>query len=974
MKQTTSALSILESIDSSALAPLNIEQKERLTELMERYLCAMEDGAPLDRESLLAENPDLAAVLSGYLRCLEDMQGVAAGFRASTQRSSRRRPVAAGDIRRIGDFELLREIGRGGMGVVYEARQITLDRRVAVKLLPFAAVLDAKQIARFKNEAQAAAQIQHPSIVPVFAIGMERGVHYYAMQLIDGQPLDRAIAQLRELASEMASGVSQPTDQAVHAGRSPDARQRELLEVIPFMGSIEDRNPDKSHSERDARRDTRDDPYLQCGTTLRIVNGGAATRFTLLASVSTNRPEYFNTVVRLGIQAADALQAAHEYGVIHRDIKPSNLLLDSVGKLWVTDFGLARCQRRFPASEAQRSRQSLTKTGDIVGTMRYMSPEQAAGQTALVDHRTDIYSLGVTLYELLCLQPAYDALDGPALLRQLDQHEPPRPRQVRPDIPADLETVVLKSMAKARDERYATARQLADDLHCVLEGRPTLARPPSLAERLCKWARRHRRMVAAAVGSLVVAVVALSVATVLIAREKARAEKNFNRAERYFRNSRDMLDQFGVKLSERLADVPGAAGVRQEILGETLQYYRDFMADVADDPGLRADVALTHGKIARLADEIGSASEAIVAHEESLRLFVELAAADPENLEHCKQLALCKNNLALALSRTGRTDEAGHQLAEAIGIQERLVTRSPDDRSLRADLAVSYSNMGLLQSDTGQMVLAQASFRSAIDLLRDLLDAEPNNPERRQHLAAVLNNLAATRLDANPAEAAALHGEALEQQLAASDARPDDLAVRRNVSLTLNNLAAACSRTGRLDDALRSYEEAITIQQELLRRVPGQRSYQNDLAVSHNNVGLIHRHGGRMADAESAFRKALAIQQPLAEADPGDIAVESRLGGMYNNLGIVLEELDRLEVAVDAFELAIKHQRAAYDRAADFGRCRAFLSKHYDNLARVLRRLGRDDDAARAASAGRELWNGARTDPIRGVPSDPAPH
>jgi hypothetical protein len=450
---------------------------------MDRYLSALEEGPPLEEETLLAENPDLADTLRAYFRCLEDLHGVAAGFSATTRRENRPRIEAADDARRIGDFVLVREIGRGGMGVVYEARQISLNRQVAVKLLPFAAVLDSKQIARFKNEAQAAAQLHHPNIVPVFAIGVERGVHYYAMQFIDGQPLDQAIAELRDGRTRTRSAAT-PGPRTETATRPEATDQRETL--------------DECH---------------------------AHTKASFLSSVSAHRNDYFNTVIRLGIQAAEALHAAHEYGVVHRDVKPSNLLLDASGKLWVTDFGLARCRKDLP--------QNLTRSGDVVGTLRYMSPEQAAGQSALVDQRTDVYSLGVTLYELLCLQPAFPEDNAGSLVRQIDQHEPQRPRQVRPDIPADLETVVLKAMAKSRDERYTTAQQLADDLRCVLEGKPTLARPPSLSDRLAKWTWRHRRTAAMTTAALLVATVGLAVGTLLISREKTRAEQNFIRAERY---------------------------------------------------------------------------------------------------------------------------------------------------------------------------------------------------------------------------------------------------------------------------------------------------------------------------------------------------------------------------------------------------------------------------------------------------------
>ena len=361
----------------------------------------MEEGLPPPRENLLEANPDLADSLRAYFGSLDDLHDMAAGFQppagdagcgASLPESS-----PAGDERRLGDFRLLREIGRGGMGVVYEAQQISLNRRVALKVLPFAAVLDSRQIARFQHEAQAAAQLNHPNIVSVFAVGVERGVHYFAMQFIDGQPLDRALSELREKYRRPAtvsgrSRLPSGTDVGPSGRESPDATA-EYRAIVPFA-------------------DTR----------LRVWDLQAETHpanASLLTSWAAGSSAYVRAVVRLGIQAAGALQAAHESGVVHRDIKPSNLLLDGNGKLWVTDFGLARRQ-----TDA-----TMTRTGDLVGTLRYMSPEQALGQIALIDHRTDIYSLGATLYELLTLEQAFPGDAGPALIRRIERNEPRPPRQ-----------------------------------------------------------------------------------------------------------------------------------------------------------------------------------------------------------------------------------------------------------------------------------------------------------------------------------------------------------------------------------------------------------------------------------------------------------------------------------------------------------------------------------------------------------------
>ncbi len=635
------------SVEPAVIRQLTPEQKDRLTDVLDGYLCRLERGLPPPRENLLAANPDLAAALHAYFDSLDQLHEMAAGFQRPAVDSSREDASPVGDERRLGDFRLLREIGRGGMGVVYEAEQISLGRRVALKVLPFAAVLDSRQIARFKHEAQAAAQLNHPNIVSVFAVGVERGVHYYAMQLIDGQPLDRALTELR------------------------------------------------------------DD---------------------------------FRAVIRLGIQAAAALHAAHENGIVHRDIKPSNLLLDGNGKLWVTDFGLAHRQ-----SEA-----TLTRSGDLVGTVRYMSPEQALGQAALVDHRTDIYSLGATLYELLTLEPAFPGEQGPALLRHIERDEPRPPRQLQPKIPADLETVVLKSMAKRRDDRYATAQEFADDLQRVLEGKPTVARPPTLLDRIARWAQRHRQLVAAASLVGVLAMLGLTASTLLIAREQRKTAQNFALAENRFRQSQDAVECLGTRISERLAGVPGAAQIRQDLLRQTLGYYRGFVEQAKDNPELRADLALTYSKIGSLSAQIGCGADAIDADAEAIRLLEDLAAANPRDTDYRRRLGVCQNNLALVLERSGRTDEAERAFREAIRLQEEVLDAANDSEQCLVDLALAYGNLGLLENKMGNAESAAARIARAVELQEQLLGAAPDNPQRLGNLAVTLNDLARCTPSVNP--------------------------------------------------------------------------------------------------------------------------------------------------------------------------------------------------------------------------------
>ena len=235
---------------------------------------------------------------------------------------------------------------------------------------------------------------------------------------------------------------------------------------------------------------------------------------------SSRTTEFFRTVATLGIQAAKALDHAHKFGIVHRDIKPANLLLDVQGNLWVTDFGLARLQ-----DDA-----GLTITGDLLGTLRYMSPEQALAKRGYLDHRTDIYSLGATLYELVTLRSAVDGQDRQEVLRKIAQDEPTPPRRLHPAIPRELETILLKAMSKEPQSRYTTAKDLADDLRRFMEYKPIKAKRPTLVERAGKWSRRHRAIVASTAAMLALMVVGLAVGTVLIEQQRRQAMTNLHSA------------------------------------------------------------------------------------------------------------------------------------------------------------------------------------------------------------------------------------------------------------------------------------------------------------------------------------------------------------------------------------------------------------------------------------------------------------
>jgi serine/threonine protein kinase len=360
--------------------------------VLDRYLADLQAGKQVDRAQLLQAHPELAGQLESCLSALE--------FIHQAGKTGEGQPAPL----RLGDFRIVRELGRGGMGVVYEAEQLSLKRRVALKVLRFGST-EAEARERFQREAETVAALHHTNIVPIFAVGCEGGVHYLAMQLIEGTSLADLLRQVR----------------ADSAGSLPDPRE----------------------------------------------------------------------VARWGVQAAEALAHAHARKVVHRDVKPSNLLRDPEGIVWLTDFGLAR----------RLDEHTLTATGILLGTPQYMSPEQVAARQA-VDERSDVYSLGATLYELATGQPVVEAGTPQEAFRKILEQEPVPPRQHRPDLPRDLETILLTCLAKEPAARYQAAQESADDLRRFVNGDAIRARRPSWLTLLRRWTSKqgHRVQMALLVG------------------------------------------------------------------------------------------------------------------------------------------------------------------------------------------------------------------------------------------------------------------------------------------------------------------------------------------------------------------------------------------------------------------------------------------------------------------------------------------
>jgi WD40 repeat protein/serine/threonine protein kinase/TPR repeat protein len=559
-------------------------QRDPVERLAQDYLERLRKGETPDISQYTQRHPELAEQIRELFPMLGMMEDVRpADGDVSATIDGHVDGKAKTKLVRLGEYRILREVGHGGMGIVYEAEQESLGRHVALKVLKTHSLLDPKQLQRFHREARAAARLHHTNIVPVHGVGQHDGMHFYIMQFIQGQGLDQILTELKRL-NGLHRGNGRPSATIdgkpkntgafnqesrsvaesllaghfnVSAGAAPKTREetlgRELAVSDVFVEGSEPRRSARGSSE--APTTEPDAP-----------TGGVSSSAIHLpgqlehSSLSHSSSQFFLSVARIGMQVADALAYAHGQGILHRDIKPSNLLLDTQGTVWVTDFGLAK---------ATADHDNLTHTGDIVGTLRYMAPERFKGEA---DIRSDLYSLGLTLYELSALRPAFDEHDRNKLIQQVIHEEPSRLRKLNPAVPRDLETIILKAIARDPSLRYQTPQALADDLKRFVEDRPIQARRASPQERFWRWCRRNP-LVAGLVAAMHVTLVALLVVGTwsYVRTSKALAER-----EKAYSDKHHALTQKTTALAEKEAAREEALQARDAAIG---QAYRALFSE-----------------------------------------------------------------------------------------------------------------------------------------------------------------------------------------------------------------------------------------------------------------------------------------------------------------------------------------------------------------------------------------------------------
>ncbi len=811
---------------------------ERVVNVLDQYLIDCEQGTRPDIESIIACNRDIEQPLRESFEALKLLRSM------DTDLPQLPTALVSPVQNRLDDFELGEELGRGAAGIVYAARQVSLDQPVAVKVLAFCSALNSDRVERFYREATAAALLNHPHIVSVIGVGCCDRTHYYAMNRVNGASLDRRL-------------------DAIHTNDSAAL-------AAPLVG--EDR---------------------------------------------------FQRIALFMADAADAIAHAHDAGIIHRDIKPSNLLLTDSGHVWVADFGLARIGREG----------DLTRSGELVGTLRYMSPEQASGRNELVDARTDIYALGATLYELVLLRPTFTDSDSASLLKAIQTSEPPTPRTLDRHVPKPLEIIIRRALRRTPSERYASAGEFAADLRRFAKGEPILASRVTLTERWVGFARDHAAAVAA---SFVLAIVTLAASlthNVIVSRLQTETNRALKLSESDFKQARRAVDTLGADVARRLASIPGTTELRHDVLAETLGYYESFIADANEDPRLIVDVAKTRLKIAQLICASGSAfAESNTAYEASVKSLRAVEQQQPS--DETRKLSLQALS-EWAMLRSEQGDDAGATKL----LDEALLNAAMIDDASARDLATALvrNNRGAILLHGNDRESALKEMRAAVALFESAsLSMDAQDDALTSDLAVAMANLGTLMSQAGYKDEAA---RLLTQSISISERYSSGLggtgSELRRRALAHNNLAALRWRAGEANEAIESYGRAVTLLEQAVTRLPGLAGVRRELAVALNNQGMALSSAKRFDEAEKTFRRAIAIAKPAADADPQDVAAARECGGILNNLGVLLRDCGRSQDAKMVLAEAIEQQLRADQLSPNDPENHRFLDQIRQNYVSV---------------------------------------
>jgi serine/threonine-protein kinase len=675
-------------------------------------------------------------------------------------------------------------------------------------------------------------------------------------------------------------------------------------------------------------------------------------------------------LLRRFLDVCNAIEYAHARGVLHRDIKPGNIIVGRHGETLVVDWGLAKPlghvepgsdagERTLRPSAASGSAETLP--GSALGTPAYMSPEQARGDLERLGPRSDVYSLGATLYCLLTGQPPFGGDDVGAVLRGVQSGDLRRPRHLDPTIDRALEAVCLKAMALKPEDRYPSPKALSDDVERWMADEPVTAWHEPAAVRARRWAKRHRPLMAAAAAATLMAVTGLSLILTVQAsangrlREANRQLRIANGRERQARDlaqarydlARQAVAAYYTGASEDvLLKQPQLGELRSKLLNTALEFYRKLQevleSEGSPSPAARADLAEACFRIGSIGVEVGSKEDALTAHQEALAIREALARARPDDRRLQADLARSHYQIGLVHRELGQPDESWRSHRRALALRESLAKVEPADLRIRSELASSLLESGLLQFDAGQMADAMTSLEGARDRYGELLAVQPDSVEFQAQKAGCQSRIALILAQTGRLPDALRAGEqalAIRERLAA--ANPDVTHLQDELCRSLETLVTYELQSGRLARAVEANRRALAIREAVARAHPTTSVFQADLARCHIYLAGLHGQAARPAEAVEAYRRAEAILKGLIRSNPHVTDYRNLLAHCLVNTGWVQSMIGRPSDALDSLRRAETLYEALVQANPKSTEFRNVLALTRFNIGAVLEKTGR---------------------------------
>ena len=761
-------------------------------------------------------------------------------------------------VRYIGDYELLSVLGQGGMGVVYKARQISLNRDVALKMIRNSELASEDQIRRFQNEAEAVALFDHPAIVPIYEVGLHGDQRYFSMKLIDGAGLDKRL-------------------------KSAALKPRVAAQLVA--------------------------------------------------------------------EVAEAIHHAHQRGLLHRDLKPANILIDAEGHPHVTDFGL---------SKRMEQESGLTMSGEIMGTPSYMAPEQALGRNSQVTTASDVYGLGGILYAALTGRAPFEGDSVLETLHKVRVSGPEKPTTINKKIPRDLEVICLKCLEKDQNRRYASAQEVADDLHRWLNGEPILARPVNAAARSWMWCKR-RPALAALAGALAAAILAGAVGIVwqwrqavfqrnaaVVARDEA--QKNAQLASTQATLALNTIQDLVIEVQSTLT-LPDLYDVKMALLKNAQAHIEGVAAVYDKSTSKEASMLAIDMALANIYKDLGQSERASVLAARSLdiakaRVIIK-DHSDPSRM-NLANIYLFRGLLYEEFDRNMKAALSENQ--EALRIWQDI-DNHPNNKpgtfplnkiAVRKALAEATTRVAIDYYRIGDIEAARDGFRKAYDMRQELVRAFPDDAQLKQDLSYSTLALAEVSFrSGNAAQAEDFYRQTLQWREKMFAEKPKDQNVISTLADVNDNIGEFKLETGDLVEARKRLERSRELRAALVQADPRNVALRRNLAISFYRLGSVGDREGNQKFALESFQAASKLSQQLVDEDPHndrrrmELMVELAHLGQIDKAAVIAGQLAAIPNADNELrvELAQCYVQCARNAPAGLAaRKEGFLLKAMENL------------------------------------------